>query len=98
MQDINQLLRNKQNEKDEQIKNLEESVKFLSDRFNAFLISQPGNKIIYHEDDDDKNKVGMVKGIDLTEINNKAVGEVAIPSSTFSNNNSRSNNKKKQTS
>ena len=46
LQDINQLLRNKQNEKEEQIKKLEESVAFLADRFNAFLTSQPGNKIV----------------------------------------------------
>ena len=49
LQDINQLLRNKQNEREEQIKNLEESVAFLSDKFNAFLLSQPENKIIYEE-------------------------------------------------
>ena len=78
LQDINQLLRNKQNEREEQIKNLEESVTFLSDKFNAFLLSQPGNNIIYHEDEDDgKNKVGIVKGIELKpEINNKAIGKV----------------------
>ena len=51
LQDINQLLRNKQNEREEQIKKLEESVAFLSDKFNAFLLSQPGNKIIYHDDE-----------------------------------------------
>ena len=55
---------------------MEESVKFLSDRFNAFLISQPGNKIIYHEDEDDKIN-GTVKGIELKpEMNNKAVGKI----------------------
>ena len=87
LQDINQLLRNKQNEREEQIKKLEESVAFLSDRFNAFLLSQPENKIIYHEDDDGKNN-RTVKGIVLQpEINNKIVGKV-IPSSP-------SNNKKK---
>jgi hypothetical protein len=75
LQDINHLLRNKQNEKEEQIKNLEESVKFLSDRFNAFLLSQPENKIIYH----DKDNVGTIKGIELKpEINNKAIGNVKI--------------------
>ena len=37
LQDINQLLRNKHNEREQQIKNLEESVAFLSDKFNAFL-------------------------------------------------------------
>ncbi|MGI9009744.1 MAG: tyrosine-type recombinase/integrase [Nitrososphaeraceae archaeon] len=77
LQDINHLLRNKQNEKEEQIKNLEESVKFLSDRFNVFLLSQPGNKIIYHEDEDDKNNSRIVKGIELKpEMNNKAKGKV----------------------
>ena len=81
LQDINHLLRNKQNEKEEQIKNLEESVKFLSDRFNAFLISQPGNKIIYHEDDEDgKNNVGAVKGIELKPENYKAIGQVKVSS------------------
>jgi integrase len=94
LEDINQLLRNKYNEKEEQIKKLEESVSFLSDRFNAFLLSQPTNKILY---DDENNKgSGMVKGIELKpELNNKASGEVVIPSSTSTNNNSRTNNKKK---
>jgi integrase len=36
LQDINQLLRYKQNEKDEQIKKLEESVAFLADKFMHF--------------------------------------------------------------
>ena len=44
LQDINQLLRNKQNEREEQIKKLEESVAFLSDKFNAFFLSQPENR------------------------------------------------------
>jgi integrase len=93
LQDINQLLRHKQNEKEEQIKKLEESVAFLADRFNAFLTSQPGNKIFY---DDGNGQPGIVKGIELNpEINNKAVGEIAIPLSTSSSTNSRSNNKKK---
>ena len=80
LQDINQLLRNKHNEREEQIKNLEESVAFLSDKFNAFLISQPGNKIVYHEDEEDgKNNDETVKGIELKpEINNKAIGRVKI--------------------
>ncbi len=72
LQDINQLLRNKQNEREEQIKKLKESVAFLTDRFNAFLISQPENKIIYHENND-----GIVKGIELKpEINNTVIGKV----------------------
>jgi hypothetical protein len=89
LQDINQLLRNKQNEKEEQIKKLEESVAFLADRFNAFLTSQPGNTILY----DNNKETGVIKGIELKpELNNKAVGEVVIASnSTFTN--SRSNKK-----
>ena len=76
-QDSEYVIKGKLQEKEEQIKNLEESVKFLSDRFNAFLISQPENKIIYYEDEDGKNNVGMVKGIELKqEINNKIVGKV----------------------
>ena len=94
LQDINQVLRYNHNEKEEQIKKLEESVAFLSDRFNAFLASQPGNTILYNDNDNKNNNVtgrGIVKGIELKpEINNKAVGEVVIPS-TFNN----SNNKKK---
>ena len=62
---------------------MEESIKFLSDRFNAFLISQPENKVIH-----DNEQTGIIKGIELKpDLNNKAVGEIAIPSS--------SNNKKK---
>src|SRR5665648_326971 len=57
LQDINQLLRNKQNEREEQIKNLEESVAFLSNKFNAFLLSQPHNRIVYNG--------GQIKGIEL---------------------------------
>ena len=80
LQDINQLLKNKHNEREQQIKNLEESVAFLSDKFNAFLISQPGNNIVYHEDEEDgKNNDEIVKGIELkSEINNKAIGRVKI--------------------
>jgi TolA-binding protein len=88
LEDTNQLLRNKYNEKEEQIKKLEESVSFLADKFNAFLIGQPHNRIVYDD--------GQIKGIELEKnLNNKAVGEIAIPSSTSTNNNSRSNNKKK---
>ena len=95
LQDINQLLRNKYNEKGEQIKKLEESVAFLADKFNAFLASQPGNTIIYHDSNENNANNGIVKGIELKpEINNKAVGEVVTPSTTTTyTNNSRSNNK-----
>jgi integrase len=88
LEDTNQLLRNKYNEKEEQIKKLEESVSFLADRFNAFLISQPHNRIVY----DDK----QIKGIELKpELNNKASGEVVIPFSTSTNNTSRAIIRKK---
>jgi hypothetical protein len=67
-------------EKEEQIKSLEESVKFLSDRFNTFLLSQPENKIIYHDNNNNKdNGSRIVKGIELKpEINQKAIGQVKI--------------------
>ena len=65
----------KQQEKDNDIEELKRSVAFLADRFNAFLLTQPENKIIYHEDEDGKNN-GTVKGIELkSEINNKAIGK-----------------------
>ncbi|HSF50598.1 MAG TPA: site-specific integrase [Nitrososphaeraceae archaeon] len=82
LQDINQLLRYKQNEKEEQIKKLEESVAFLADKFNAFLASQPGNTILYDNDE----QTDVIKGIELKpELNNKAVGTVI---STSTNNRS----------
>ncbi|MGE5634760.1 MAG: hypothetical protein ACM3VV_05970 [Deltaproteobacteria bacterium] len=83
----------KQKQKDNDIEELKRSVSFLTDRFNAFLASQPGNTIIYDSNENNANN-GIVKGIELKpEINNIAIGEVVIPS-TFTNN-SRSNNKKK---
>jgi hypothetical protein len=95
-QDSEYVIKGKLQEKEEQIKKLQESVSFLSDKFNALLLSQPENKIIYREDEDNKNNDKIVKGIELkSEINNKASGEVVIPSSNSTNNNSRSNNKKK---
>ena len=67
----------REKEKDNDIEELKRSVAFLANKFNTFLLSQPENKIIYH----DKNK-GIVKGIQLKpEINNIATAEV-IPSST----------------
>lgn len=94
LQDINQLLRYRQNEKEEQIRKLEESVAFLADKFNTFLANQPGNKILYDVGNDGNRQSGIVKGIELKpEINNIAVGEVATPSTTTYTNNSRSNNK-----
>jgi TolA-binding protein len=85
LQDINQLLRNRQNEKEGQIKKLEESVAFLADKFNTFLLNQPGNTILY--DDGKGQSGGIVTGIALKpEINNKAVGTIISSSSTSSNN------------
>ena len=55
----------REKEKDNDIDELKRSVAFLSDRFNAFLLSQPGNKIFTMM----KNH-GTVKGIELKpEIN-----------------------------
>jgi integrase len=82
LQDINQLLRNKYNEKGEQIKKLEEAVAFLSDKFNAFLVSQPGNRLVYHDENN-----SQIKGIELeSEISHKALGTVKINPSSLSNN------------
>ena len=86
-QDSEYLIKGKLQEKEEQIKKLEESVAFLSDKFNAFLSSQPGNKILY--DDENNPRSGIVKGIELKpEMKHKAIGQVKIDPSL-------SNNKKK---
>ena len=71
----------KQTQKDNDIDELKRSVAFLANKFNAFLLSQPENKIIYHKDEiDGKNNVGTVKGIELKpEMNNKITGQI-IPS------------------
>ena len=88
IQDIETINKYKHNEKEEQIKKLEESV--------AFLASQPGNKILYEDNENNKAGPGIVKGIELKlEINNKVVGKI-IPSSNSSTFTSAySNNKKK---
>ncbi|HET9805881.1 MAG TPA: hypothetical protein VFP49_03120 [Nitrososphaeraceae archaeon] len=76
----------KQKQKDNDIEELKRSVAFLADRFNAFLLNQPQNRIVYDDDNE------QIKGIELKpELNNKAEGEIAIPSSNSSSN----NNKKK---
>ena len=74
----------KQKQKDNDIEELKRSVVFLSDKFNAFLISQPGNRLVYHDDENNS----QIKGIELKpEINHKAIGNVKInPSSPISNN------------
>lgn len=83
-QDKDYIIQGKLIEKDDQIKALQESIKFLSDTVNRALLADPSNKIII---DDDGQQPGIVKGIELKpEINNKVVGQV-IPTN--------SNNKKK---
>ena len=91
------IIKGKLQEKEQEINDLKRSMEFLTNRFNAFLISQPENKIVYNEDNDDNNKnnnntdPANMKGIELkSEINNKAVGKI-IPSSSASS----SGNKKK---
>jgi hypothetical protein len=79
------VINGKLQEKDEQIKALQESINFLSDTVNRALLANPENKII-------NDQSGIVKGIELKpEINNKAVGEVVTPS-TFTNRVNISNN------
>ena len=75
-QDSEYVIKGKLQEKEEQIKKLEESVAFLSDKFNAFLASQPGNKILYDNGNDGQSEIA-VKGIELKpEINNKTIGKI----------------------
>ncbi len=69
----------KQKQKDNDIEELKRSVAFLADRFNAFLLSQPGNKIIYENNNKNDNTVnmGIVKANELKpEINIKAMGKI----------------------
>jgi len=69
----------KQKQKDNDIEELKRSVAFLADKFNSFLASQPGNKILY---DDNSGQSGIVKGIELKpELNHKAVGKVVSSNS-----------------
>ena len=78
----------KMKEKEDQIKALQDSIKFLSDTVNRALLADPANKIIPSTEND-----GIVKGIELKpELNNKAMGKIAISSSSSSSN---GNNKKK---
>jgi hypothetical protein len=66
----------KQKQKDNDIEELKRSVAFLSHRFNAFLLSQSGNKLVYYDEDNLK-----IKGIELKpEVNHKAMGEVIFTS------------------
>lgn len=84
-EDKEYVIKGKLQEKEEQINNLQESIKFLTDRFNAFLISQSDNKIVYNS----KNNT-QIKGIELkSEFNHKAIGQVKINLSSSSNNNKK---------
>jgi hypothetical protein len=87
-------LQEKQKQKDNDIEELKRSVAFLADRFNAFLLSQPENKLIYYEDDDKNGNASdrrRLKGIALQEkIDNRAIGTVIhSTSSTVSRSNNR---------
>ena len=73
--DKDYIIQGKLSEKDEQIKALQESIKFLSDTVSRTLLADPANKIIT-KDDDRQNGRG-IKGIEIkSELNNKAVGKV----------------------
>jgi polyhydroxyalkanoate synthesis regulator phasin len=75
------VINGKLQEKDEQIKALQESIKFLSDTVNRALLADPSNKIITTTPESDDGKM-IVKGIELNpEINHKVVGQV-IPSNS----------------
>jgi hypothetical protein len=77
------IIKGKLQEKEQEINDLKRSTEFLTNRFNAFLISQSENKILINGN----GQSGIVKGIQLKpEINNKAVAEIAIPSTSSSNN------------
>jgi hypothetical protein len=81
-QDKDYIIQGKLIEKDDQIKALQESIKFLSNTVNRALLAHPSNKIITAPESD-----GMiVKGIELNpEINHKAIGTVIHSPSTSSN-------------
>ncbi len=62
----------KQKQKDNDIDDLKRSVAFLANKFNAFLLSQPENRIAY-------SNYEQIKGIEIKpEINHKVVGKVKI--------------------
>ena len=74
-EDKDYLIKGKLQEKDEQIKALQDSINFLSDTVNRALLADPSNKIITNDDE----QSGIVKGIVLKpEIKNKAVGQIKI--------------------
>jgi integrase len=78
-QDKDLLIKAKLTEKDEQIIELQRSIKFLSDTVNRTLLADPENKIV---DITSKSDGMLVKGIALKpEIKNKVVGQVKINSS-----------------
>ena len=84
-QDKDLLIKAKLAEKDDQITELQRSIKFLSDAVNRALLADPENKIVTAPESN-----GMiVKGIELKpEVSHKAIGQVQI-------NPSLSNKKKK---
>jgi hypothetical protein len=72
--DKDYIIQGKLSEKDEQIKALQDSIKFLSDTVNRALLADPENKIL---DITTKSDGVLVKGIELKpQINNKAVGKI----------------------
>jgi hypothetical protein len=74
-QDKDYIIQGKLIEKDDQIKALQESIKFLSDTVNRTLLADPSTKIITTPESDDGMKI--VKGIELKrEIKNKAIGQI----------------------
>jgi hypothetical protein len=75
-QDKDYIIQGKLSEKDEQIKALQDSIKFLSDTVNRALLADPENKIITAPESDG---MGIIKAIALApEIKNTAVGKVQI--------------------
>jgi integrase len=81
-EDKDYVIKGKLQEKDQEINDLKRSMEFLTNRFNAFLLSQPGNNILY---DDNGQSGKRIKGIEMdsSKLNNKAVGTI-IPSSNSS--------------
>ena len=75
-QDSEYVIKGKLQEKDDQIKALQDSINFLSDTVNRALLADPKNKIITTTPESDDG-VKIVKGIELKpEINHKAIGQV----------------------
>jgi hypothetical protein len=70
------VINGKLQEKDEQIKALQDSIKFLSDTVNRTFLADPENKLVTAPESDG---MGIVKGIELKpEVNHKTIGQVKI--------------------